>query len=97
MARYKKGESGNINGRPHGTKNKVNEAIRQKIVSFLENNFDLIESDLNSLQPKDRIKFYIDLLSFGLPKLKTIELTNNPDELSHEDLDKVLKMIADVN
>ena len=93
---FKKGESGNPAGRPQGAKTKVNEEIRQRIVSFLGNNFDSIENDLQELEPKDRIKFYIDLLSFGLPKLKQVELTNDPDAITHEDLDLILNMLADV-
>ncbi|MFW6273035.1 MAG: DUF5681 domain-containing protein [bacterium] len=92
---FKKGESGNPQGRPPGTKNKVNQEIRERINIFLDENFEIIESDLLALEPRERVKFYIELLSFGLPKLKAIEMTNDPESVSHEDLDLILKMLAD--
>jgi len=92
---FEKGISGNPNGRPKGSPNRINEAIRQKIISFLDSNFDSIQNDLEKLEARDRVKFYINLLSFGLPKLKSIELSNNPDAITHEDLDLILTMLAD--
>lgn len=74
--KFEKGHSGNPDGRPPGTKNKVSEEIRNRINDFLDNNFELIQNDLLELEPKDRIKFYIELLQYGLPKLKQVELTN---------------------
>ena len=71
---FEKGTSGNPAGRPQGTQNKISQEIREKINDFLENNFDTIQADLHSLEAKDRVKFYIDLLSFGLPKLKNVEM-----------------------
>lgn len=71
---FVKGQSGNPGGRPTGSPNKVTEKIREKLNTFLTDNFDTIQSDLMELEPKERVKFYIDLLSFGLPKLKNIGL-----------------------
>lgn len=92
---FEKGISGNPNGRPKGSANKVSEEIRKRVITFLDENFGLIETDLKILEPRERIKFYIDLLQYGLPKLKSIEITNDPDAITHEDLDLILKMLTD--
>ena len=86
----------NREGRPPGAKNRVNDEIRTRINNFLSENFDTVKNDLMQLEPRDRIKFYIDLLQYGLPRLKQVELTNDPDAISSEDLDLILNMLADV-
>jgi len=85
----------NRSGRPPGIKNRVNEEIRTRINTFLDDHFETVQNDIMELEPRDRIKFYIELLQYGLPKLKQLELTNDPDVLSHEDLDLILNMLAD--
>jgi len=91
---FKKGESGNPKGKPPGTKNKVNQEIRQRINDFLDDNFKTIEDDLKVIEPRERVRFYIELLQFGLPKLKAIEVTNDPDAISEDDLNLVLNILA---
>jgi len=87
---FKKGESGKPTGRPTGMPNKVNQEIRERINSFLDENFDTIKSDIQQLESKDRIKFFIDLLQFGLPKLKNIEMdVQNMPNLQIETLNEL--------
>lgn len=86
---FKKGQSGNPEGRPPGSPNKVTQEIRERINDFLDNNFDDIQADIQRLEPKDRVKFFIELLSFGVPRLKNIgmDIQNRPNLHLH-DLDK---------
>jgi hypothetical protein len=87
---FKKGQSGNLNGRTKGSTNRVTKQLRESITSFLENNFERLESDFNSLPPRDRIKFYCDLLQYGLPKLQTVQLENDFEKLSDSELDRII-------
>jgi vacuolar-type H+-ATPase subunit E/Vma4 len=70
---------GDINkkGRPKGSPNKATNKIRESIKKIVEGNISQVEDDLSKLEPKDRLKFTIDLMAFVLPKLKTIELVEN--------------------
>lgn len=63
-------------GRQKGTPNEVTKELRAKVSAFLSDNWSLIESDFKQLQPKERLMFYEKLMSYGLPKLQTI---NAPD------------------
>ncbi|MCX6291633.1 MAG: DUF5681 domain-containing protein [Bacteroidetes bacterium] len=79
---FKKGKSGNENGKPRGTKNKTGKQLRETISDFLSDNFEKVVGDFNSLKPKDRVKLYCDLLQYGLPKLSTVSL-DKTESVSH--------------
>jgi hypothetical protein len=87
---FKKGQSGNIKGRTKGTPNRVTKQLRESISSFLDNNFQRLEKDFDLLTPRDRIKFYCDLLQYGLPKLQTVQLETDFDHLTDTELDKII-------
>ena len=74
-----KGQTANPNGRPKGSKNKAGKELREKIILFLEDNFDQVQMDFNKLAPIERARVYKDLLQFALPKLRTTELETSTD------------------
>src|SRR5688572_9486687 len=69
---FKKGNSGNPSGRPKGSENKMTGQLRSLITDFLEQRFVHLVTDFNKLQPKDRIKVYIELLQYSVPKLQAV-------------------------
>ena len=87
---FKKGQSGNLKGRTKGTQNKVSKHLRESITSFLEYNFERLENDFDLLPPKERMKFYCDLLQYGLPKLQTVQLETDFEHLTDLELDKMI-------
>lgn len=55
-------------GRPRGAKNKVQLITKQKIVKYIEENFDSFIEDINTLEPKDKVKVQIDLIKLVVPR-----------------------------
>jgi len=68
--KWQKGQSGNPSGRPEGSKNKSTQIIRESIQLIVENNIDSIQDSLDLMNPKDKMKFIIDLMKFVLPTLR---------------------------
>lgn len=67
----------NINGRPKGSPNIATAEIREKFSLLLENNFDKLQTDIDLLEPKDRIRTLLELAKFVVPTLKATELINS--------------------
>lgn len=90
---FKRGESGNPNGRPKGSLNKTTYELRSLISDFLNSNFDQVTKDFDLLQPKDRLKYYCELLNFGLPRLQTSTIESIYDGLPDSQLDQIINGI----
>ncbi len=88
-----KGNSGNPNGRPIGSTNKASGQLRQAINDFLEMNFNKIQKDILTLQPKERVKAYTDLLQYGLPKLRATSLGFDFESMSEDQLDYIIDQL----
>lgn len=65
-------------GRQKGSPNKTSSSLRQKFQTFSEERFDDIIAAWDEIDdPKDKVKAYIELCSFALPKLQAIQLDAN--------------------
>ena len=61
-------------GRKQGSVNKVNKEIREAFTNLLNNNLNQIENDLKAIkEPERRVKLFLELAQFCLPKLRTID------------------------
>lgn len=97
MAKFKQGESGNIAGRPPGAKNKVNAELRQRVSNFLDGNFEEITKAYKKLNPKDKMKFFTDLMPYVLPKLQNTSVEMNFEQLSETQLDAIIEKLLNKN
>lgn len=71
-----KGNTNNPNGRPKGSVNKAIAPIREKFQQLLDGvGLDLLVSDLNSLEPLDRLKMISSLSEYVTPKLQRSDNT----------------------
>ena len=81
-------------GRVAGTPNKVKYDLRQKIKDFADENFDAVIDVWRSIEdPKDKLKAYIDLCTYALPKLQAVQLDANINKAS--DVEDDLKALSE--
>lgn len=84
-------------GRAKGTPNKTTAELRERFTSILESNIETIQNDLNSLEPKDRIKTLLEISKFVIPTLKAVENKIDFDEdlrfdftMTPQQIDKII-------
>jgi hypothetical protein len=87
---FEKGQSGNPSGRRPGAPNKVTTKLRETISAFLDDQFDIIKEDFKELKAPDRVRLYIELLQYGVPKLQSVQLETEFDRLSDEQLQEIV-------
>lgn len=95
---FKRGNSGNPNGRPTGSPNKT-KPLREQISAFVNGKWETIEQDFESLEPKDRIPLFLKLLSYSIPQLSAVNVTNDLERqletLNDEQLENLMNKILD--
>lgn len=81
-------------GRTKGTPNKLAYALRDKIREFSEDNFEEVIAAWHQIdEPKDKIKAYIDLCAYAIPKLQAIQMDAN---VSHQsDIEEDLRKLSE--
>ena len=65
--------AGKVSSR-EGIPNKTTNEVRKAFQLLVEANLPQMQSDLDSLEPKDRLKFMLDLSRFILPQLQSISI-----------------------
>ena len=61
-------------GRTKGSSNKATSKVRESFTSLLEDNLDQLKDDFKELDPKDRIKLFLDLSKYVIPQLKQTDV-----------------------
>ncbi|GAB4038685.1 hypothetical protein [Spirosoma jeollabukense] len=79
-------------GRKSGSTNKASTDIKSKIASLIDNQFDAIQADLETLEPKDRVSAYLKFMEYVLPKQREqkIDLSTLTDEQIDDLLEKAM-------
>lgn len=69
----KKGNVLNPNGRPKGSGNKLNAELREFLALIIDENKEQLQTDLQELEPKERIKIMLEMMKFVIPTLKSVD------------------------
>ena len=57
-----------------GVPNRATNEVRKAFQLLVEANMPQMQSDLDSLEPKERVKFMLDMAKFILPQLQSISI-----------------------
>lgn len=87
MGRYQPGQSGNLKGRPPGSKNKSAEEFRAMIKAFVSDNWEGLQKDFDAMKPAERAMFREKLLKYILPEAMS------PERLTVAQLEQLLEYI----
>lgn len=79
-------------GRKMGSTNRTSTDIKSKIATLIYEQFDTIQADLETLEPKDRVTAYLKFMEYVLPKQREqkIDLSTLTDEQIDDLLDKAM-------
>jgi hypothetical protein len=89
--------SENQAGRKSGVPNRSNAQIKDAFQMLLENNIDLMQEDILSLEPNERLKFMLQLATFIIPKMKSIQVNDTSEETITIDFNESINFISSDN
>ena len=76
-------------GRPPGSENKTTTALRNKMLELVNSNWNQLQKDFTSLEPKERLSMFVSMAKYLLPTLKTIEINDSDNGTSKITIDEV--------
>ena len=81
-------------GRPKGASNKSTETIKRSISMLLENNIDTVQSDLDEMQPSDRVNALLQFMKFVIPTQKAVEIDTrtSQEEMNEAYIQKLMEI-----
>tara|TARA_B110000444_G_C18573932_1_gene470734 strand:- start:219 stop:527 length:309 start_codon:yes stop_codon:yes gene_type:complete len=85
-------------GRPKGSSNKSTEIVKKNVALLLENNIQIVQEDLDQMQPRDRVNALLQFMKFVVPTKKAVEVDNRiSDEDKNEAYIQKLMAIPEEN
>lgn len=84
-----KGKTNNPNGRPVGSKNKVNTEVKEKIEQAVLDNVTGVMKDFKALKGEKKVKYFIELAKIVLPRPKDPEEEEEINRRNNELLERL--------
>jgi hypothetical protein len=63
-----KGHTNNPKGRPPGARNKISVGVKRRIIEYVEKDFDKYIQALETLEPRDMVRSFTELLKLVIPR-----------------------------
>lgn len=63
-----------------GIPNRTTQQVRKAFQLLIDDNLEQMQSDLDALTPRDRLRFIIDLSKFILPQLQAVSIDDLRDK-----------------
>ena len=81
-------------GRPKGSSNKSSEIVKKNVALLLENNIQLVQDDLDSMKPRDRVNALLQFMKFVIPTQKAVEVDNrvSQEELNENYINRLMEI-----
>lgn len=96
MSQFKKGQSGNIKGRPKGTTAEKTKYIRDWLTSLIGSNAQSLTENFKHLPSKDKWRVITQLMPYVIPKQTEtkVKADVNFSQLSDEQVDNIISQIS---
>ena len=77
-------------GRPKGAANKSTETVKKAVAKLLESNIESVQTDLDQMQPRDRVNALLQFLKFHIPTQKAVEVADVSFDSRTDWIDKIM-------
>ena len=79
-------------GRPKGSSNMSTEIVKKNVALLLENNIQIVQEDLDQMQPRDGVNALLQFMKFLIPTQKAIEVDNriSQEEMNENYINKLM-------
>ncbi|HLN20616.1 MAG TPA: DUF5681 domain-containing protein [Bacteroidales bacterium] len=90
---FKKGQSGNPNGRKPGKPNMITYDMREALRTILEAEIKTLPELLKQMNPEKRADVLAKLLQYVAPKMQNVEMQTEFDKMTDEQLDMIIERL----
>jgi len=91
MGKFKKGQSGNPNGRPKGSKNKNTQTMQTIYSRALQENECKFRKELAKLEGYQFCQIYLKMTEYVAPKVSKVEQTLDFSRMSDAEVDELFE------